>query len=325
MKKITLLLSLFLSVNALFAQAFATYDDSRLFIHPGREVFVNFPSESLQSKYIVTFYLPEDFVPLKHRYPVIVALGVTSKQFEQVAEFQKEYPAIVVGINFEEKDYVKTPDDIIKFLSRELLPYVDTNYLTKTGPENRILAVKGAMASAVALRVAQNPQLFGALTLVSPGSVWEKQSVPQARTLVIGTQGELALAQQAFEQAGKTYGPDFALRYIPQEGEWFDWVQPDYLWAAKDSVQLAYIQADVNPNKISLAAPQAVALRMWAVLVGGGLFHYVPQQLRISPPYLTWQPGQGSLQIVPGAQPGTVRVGNLVDKTPFSVKIKVKK
>lgn len=323
MKKLFLLFTLFSCAAVLWAQ-----EDSRIFIHPGRETFVYFPSSALDSANTVTFFLPEKFVPLTKNYPLVVMLGVVPKQAELVAQFQQENPAIVVGINFEEEDYTKRAAQIKQFLTKELLPYVDTNYLTKTGPENRILAVHGASAAKIALDVAQNPNLFGAVALIKPGNVWQtKQKLPKARMLVVGLQEELALAQRALETDGKSYGSDFALRYADENKVWFSEVDTSYLWAPADEVQIKYATADVSKNSISLSSvqTQATALRVWVVLRNNLVFHYVPTALRISPPVLGWQPEQGVLKVLSGATPATVRVRSFVDNPAFSVKIKLKK
>lgn len=323
MKKLFLLFTLFSCAAVLFAQ-----EDSRIFIHPGRETFVYFPSSALGNTNTVTFFLPEDFVPLSKNYPLVVMLGVVSKQAELVAQFQQKNPAIVVGINFEEKDYTKRAAQIKQFLTKELLPYVDTNYLTKTGPENRILAVQGESAAKIALDVAQNPNLFGAVALIKPGNVWQtQQKMPSVRMLVVGLQEELALAQKKLESRGKSYGPDFALRYADENKGWFSQVDTSYLWALPEQVQIKYAKADVSNDVISLSSTQAqeTALRVWVILRNNLVFHYVPTSLRISPPVLSWQPDRGVLKVLSGAAPATVRVRSFVDNPAFSVKIKLKK
>ncbi|WP_428075770.1 hypothetical protein [Candidatus Avelusimicrobium luingense] len=321
MKKLFLLLCLLCVAPLIQAQ-----DESLLFIHPGRETMVNFPSESLGNTYTVSFFLPEDSVPLKQNYPVIVALGLVPKEDASfVAAYQKGNPAIVVGINFTEQDYTQKADKIVRFLSDEILPYTDANYLTKNGPENRILAVQGPNAAKIALRVAQNPNLFGAVALIHPGNVWENVPVPSVRILGVGTQEELARAQQVLEQNGKIYGPDFALRYDDTTSFWLNPVNTQYLWASQAQVQLKTLKADVLFNHISLSAPKDIPLRVWAVLADNSLFHYVPVSVRISPPFLAWDPMQGVFRVLAGAEPGKVKIYQSVDKNPFSVKIRLKK
>ena len=321
MKKIILLTGLILSASILPAQE----KDSRIFIHPGRETFVYFPSDSLQSDYTVTFFLPEERVPLSRNYPVIVVLGLTPKQAQEVAVLTKKAQSIVIGINFEEKDYVQKSAQISRFLSYELLPYVDTNYWTLTGPENRILAAYGKGAAKIALQVAQNQNLFGALALFSPADVWEDAAVPSVRTLVTGTQAELANTQQAFEKSGKKYGPDFALRYTPENRPWFQGIDAAYLRAPAQEVEIKRLQAALSARTLPLSGGQESLLRVWAVLNNKTFFHYIPLDLRLSPPYLSWNPQRGALSVISGAVPATVKIHPVVDKPAFTVKIKLKK
>lgn len=320
MKKWIFLLVCCWCTLTLFAQ-----EESRLIINPGRETFVHFPSASLGNRYTVTFFLPEPRVPLAKNYPVIVMLGLTPKHAARVADFQQKNKALVVGINFTEDDYATYADEIVTFLSRELLPYVDTNYWTQTGPEHRLLVANGKGAARIALRVTQNPQLYGGLFLADTQDVWEEKLLPAVRTLVVGEQSELALAQMMFEMAGKQYGPDFALRYYTQEGEDWSVFNPAYLWAPAGEVQLQSVRVALSARKLALKDDGVVSLRAWALLANGDLFHYVPVQLRFSPPYLRWNPLLGTLRVIPGAAAGTVRVRSGVDKPAFSTKIKLKK
>ena len=321
MKKCFLFFVLFVCSSVLFAE-----EEIFMFIHPGRETIVNFPSASLGNTYTVSFFLPEKAVPLSKNYPVIVMLGLVPKDdADAVGEYQKNNPAIVVGINFTEEDYAQKPTQIENFLYRELFPYLDTNYLTKTGPKNRILAVRGEAAARIALHTTAHPEIFGALALINPGEVWKQGLLPNVRTLVVGTQEELAQTQSALERGGKVYGPDFAMRYAPQGNVWFDGVDSEYLWAPVSAVAVKYVKADVSRKTISLAQKEEVALRVWAVLNNDGLFHYVPPILRVSPPFLSWKPEEGILQVVSGASAGKVKIGNVVDKPAFTVKIKLKK
>ncbi len=320
MKKWFLCISVCLWASFLSAQ-----EDGRIFIHPGRETFVHFPSSSLGNSYTVTFFLPEEFVPLSKNYPLVVLLGVTANQAEQVAAFQQKTPAIVVGINFEEKDYTKHADKLVRFLTKELLPYVDTNYLTLADPEHRLLAVQGPLAAQIALRVTQNEHLFGALGLVSPGDTWKQIPAQGVRTLVIGTQAELAHAQTMLENNARTYGPDFALRYISADDPWFSALNTSYLWAPSQAVQVKSLQAATSSGAVSLRAKTPIYLRVWAILQNKEVFHYVPSVIRMGPPYLTWDPAQGTLYPVPGAEKATVKLRNGTDNPNFLLKIRLKK
>ena len=68
-----------------------------------------------------------------------------------------------------------------------------------------------------------------------------------------------------------------------------------------------------------------LALRVKARLKGGFLFDYVPSAVRFSPPYLVWNAGLGTLESVPGAESGSIKIRGGVDKITFSTKITLKK
>ena len=320
MRKIILFTCVLLSASWLFAQ-----EESRLLINPGRETFVHFPSTILGNTYTVTFFLPEPRVPLKKNYPVIVLLGVSNKQAPEVATLQKQMPAIVVGINFSEEDYTRHGEKIVQFLSRELLPYLDTNYWTIPGPENHWLAAQGEAAAGVALRALQTPNLYGALFLASPGKAWANSSLPAVRTFVTGSEADLALAQQALEAAGKVYGVDFALRYTKDTLPWFVQLDANYLAARAEEVTLKRVESVLANNVVRLSGDNKTRLRSWAVLANNSFFDYVPVGLRMSPPYLSWEPSTGELQVLPGAVPGKVIIRALADKPAFTLKLKIKK
>ena len=322
MKKYLFLLCLV--VCSLFAYAIET-EESLLLINPGRETYINYPSQMLKTRFNVTVFLPEKYVPLKKQYPVILWLGAGPKQASQAEALQSRYPALVVGINWTEQDYAQ-PEQLASFITRELIPYIDTNYFTFAEPEKRLLVAEGEQASRLALLLLKRPYFAkaGALTALSqPG---EYEGIPAGVRLYIrGEQAELAVAQQTLEAAQKTYGPDFVLHYNRASDTWWETARPDYAWAPQADVQIKRLEAALDAARLALGAGQAAHLRVWAVLKNGQFFDYIPAQVRMSPPYLTWEAATGSLYPVSGAEKTTVRLGAVVDKPGFSAKIRLKK
>ena len=106
-----------------------------LLIHPGRETFLNFPSASVGNDKTVTVFLPEPAVPLRGRYPVIYLLGAGPDDAQAAQEKLdgSARKAILVGVNFTDAELADT-DKIATFFSRELVPYIDTNYPTVDEP-----------------------------------------------------------------------------------------------------------------------------------------------------------------------------------------------
>ena len=321
MKKIYLALACVFIASLCSAQ-----EDERMIINPGRETFVHFPSAVLGNKYTMTVFLPEKSVPLSKYYPVVYLLGAGPKQAQEAQAFLEKYKALVVGINFEEADY-KKDNRIAEFISRELMPYIDTNYLTLTRPENRVIAARGKSAAIVAAELFAKPNLFGGLSLAGAGDAVKNIQLPDgpARVFVAGTQSELALAQQTLEAAGLSYGTGFALAYAGRAAGWFNALPLDYFFAPADKAALRRLSAKTDVSSLSLDSEDTALLTVTAVLKNGRKFAYVPVSLRVSPPYLDWDASRGALSVLPGAEAGTVQIRGGVDKTAFRTKIKLKK
>ncbi|MGN0017291.1 MAG: alpha/beta hydrolase-fold protein [Candidatus Avelusimicrobium sp.] len=310
-----------LAACPLFAQ-----EEEIMIINPGRETFVHFPSAVLGNKHTLTVFLPETFVPLKGRYPLIVLMGAGPKQADEAAAYMERNKAIVAAVNFEEADYAKR-EKIVRFVSRELLPYLETNYPVLPGAENRVIASRGTGGAVTAAALLQVPGVFGGAAFISPGDAWEKTTLPTTpfRAFVTGSQAELALAQQTLEKAGLAYGPGFVMEYASSSAPWFGALRTDYLFAPAADLAVTRFKADVSGNELKLESADTVSLRVLARLKNGLTVDYVPSSLRISPMFLEWNAARGTLRALAGADAGTVKISPVVDKPSFSVKIKLKK
>lgn len=297
-----------------------------MIIKPGRETFAYFPSAAIGNNHTLTVFLPEPFVPLKGRYPLVVLLGAGPKQADEAALYMQHSKAIVAAVDFKETDYAEA-EKITRFVSRELIPYLETNYPVLPGTENRIIAARGPEGAAAALALLHLPEVFGGAALVSPANAWEKVPLPSKplRVFVTGLQDELALAQQTLEKAGLAYGPGFALEYASPALPWFGALRADYLFAPAGELEVTRFKADVSGKELTLESDDTVSVRVLARLKNGLTLDYFPTALRISPMYLEWNALRGTLRALAGADAGTVKIRPVVDKPSFSVKIKLKK
>lgn len=297
-----------------------------MIINPGRETFAHFPSATLGNEYNLTVFLPESFVPLKGRYPLAVVLGLGAEESKAAETFLETDKVIVAGINFTEKDYAE-PEKIARFVSRELLPYLETNYPILAGKENRIIAAQGKSGARVALMLASTPKTVGGVALLSPADAVVELSLPSrgsTRILVMGTQAELADSQRILEKNGWQYGPDFAL-LEKTENKFWDLLKKDYLFAPAQDLSLVALKAKLEKSFISLSSKESVGLSIVARLKNKRTFAYVPHTLRISPPYLLWKPSLGLLTAISGGERGTVKIHSEQVKPNFSVKLRLKK
>ncbi len=321
MKKFYLLFACLLAASFSWAQD----ADSRIIINPGRETFVFFPSAVLGNRYTVTVFLPEKAVPLSKRYPVVYLLGAGPAQAQQAQHFLQEHPALVVGVNFTEEDYQKQTK-IVDFISSELIPYIDTNYLTLAEPAQRILAVRGEAVAQVAVSLAAKPELFSGFSFASAAEALRnvRFAISAPRVVVTGDQAQLAAAQGYLERAGLSYGEGFVFQYAAEPAGWFDALPLDYFLAPRQDILLRRLTASVEEKTLPLEGQKGVSLRVTAQLKNGKTFAYVPLSLRMSPPYLSWDAVSGGLRVVAGAEAGRVKIRGGVDKIEFSTKINLK-
>ena len=91
-----------------------------ILLNPGRETFINFPSQTLPGK-TVTFFLPQQATPLTGRYPVVYVLGAIPKNAPLAQAFMDVTPhkALVVGINLTPEEMADAAR-VVRFFKREL-------------------------------------------------------------------------------------------------------------------------------------------------------------------------------------------------------------
>ncbi len=297
-----------------------------MLINPSRETFLNFPSATMPDK-TVTVFLPESAVPLHQRYPVVYLLGAIPKDAEaaQAVLDKSGRKAIFVGINFTDKDLANV-SKLTLFFAQELIPYIDTNYSTLTdAPYRGVAALGGAGAKALQMLLARK-DLFGRAVLVHGGEealLWANMD-PSMRILAAGTRAELAAWQTSWQQLNGEYGPDFVTKIDP-DATLFSALNLDYLFAPAEEVTVVKVQGSTVPNKLSLSANEKAVLTLQATLANGQQFDVLGLDLRISPPYVSWDAATGELTPIAGAATGKVKLSVTVDNVDFTTKIKLKK
>lgn len=320
MKKLFLLVFVFFSSFVYAAQPL-------LLIKPFRETFLHFPSSHLaQEGLVVTVFLPEAAVPLHQKYPVIYAWNIGPEHAQAVKEIQDAYAqkALVVGINLGE-NATATTEQQVEFLARELVPYIDVNYLTQAEPASRALAISQENQADLAAQLLKKKDLFGRFVFLNPGekAVSLAGAHPELRALLAGHREEVLVWQETLQDMGYTYGTDFVTR-LTQEDTLPAVLNIDYLFAQDAAVQVKKLTGAVVPQEMPVSTGQA-HLSMQAVLANGAVFDYVPLSVRLSPPYLHWNAADGVLSPISGAEPKKVKMSVFVDKAKFNTKIRLKK
>ena len=299
-----------------------------MFIHPFREVFVNFPNQRLGSGVRLTVFLPEEKIPLSKSYPLVVFIGFSRNEVELGESLARKQEIILAVVSWEDwaGKAVTQPDELSQFIHRELMPYLETNYPVLYGARFRTLVVRGEEGTDAILPLLKHPDWVGNWVFLEPHTfkLPQERSLDNIRFYVRGDQAQLAAVQAELEQAGLTYGPDFAMSYTDPAHNGLQAVDFTYLSAPKEQLALKRLDAFTQKDVLLLQVGEKTGLRVGAQLKNKYWFTYIPQQVRFSPPYLTWDAAQGTLKVVPGAQQGTVKIRSGVDKPKFSTKIKLK-
>ena len=327
MRKIILLLSCTLFFTSVSAQT--PTEESRIFLHPFTEVYVNYPSAKLGLGVRLTVFLPEEKIPLSKSYPLVVYLGLTSQEHQLAQNLAKKEQVVIAGITWESwaSQAVNDPQSVGEFLHRELLPYLETNYPILPGAEFRTLAASGETNAQAVVAQLVHSDFVGKIALVEPGNVQipTQASTQGVRFYVQAEQAALAAVQAQLQGRGVKYGPGFVLSYPQAVKSGLAAVNFQYLNAPAKQLSIKKIEAYTQQDSIALHSQQPLGLRVAVLLKNNYWFSYIPQTLRFSPPYLAWDAPQGTLQNISGAQAGAVKISGDVDNLPFSVKIKLKK
>lgn len=320
MKKILVLLLILLSGWAFGAEPL-------LVIKPFRETFLNFPSDTLEKDaLVVTVFLPEEKVPLRKDYPVLYVLGLGPKQAEEIKKIQDNSAQKILLVGIELGDNAQAGvQEISTFISRELVPYMDANYLTIEGANHRGLAVCGAEYAQLAAELLQKKELFSRylfLNLPLKNISLNQDNMP-LRILLAGDRESLTVWQETLEDKGLLYGNNFVTK-ITKEDSLSSVLDIDYLFSEEVSVQVKKLSGSVYPQAVSIKTGKAY-LSVYALLANGSLYDYIPLSLRMSPPYLSWSASSGELAPISGAERGKVKIRVFVDKIDFGAKISLKK
>lgn len=300
--------------------------DSRLFIQPGRETFINFPSEIIGSAKTLNIFLPEEAAVSEKSYPVVYLLAAGSSASKAARAFnaRSEQKVIFVGLNFT-ADELQDADKIRRFFSRELIPYITVNYRTVDRPSSRVIVGRGESAG-LALSMLAMPEFISNAMLVSPSGLPSGLGFlpPASRVYARGARSELAALQQVLASAGLVYGKNYAYRF-GFVASVFDNIDLKYLLAPQSDVVVNKLKGSLSGSSLVLGENGIISFTGSAVLKNGQKLDFAPVSFQISPMYLDWAPALGTLRALNGAEPGVVRISVSVDKAKYSGEIKLKK
>ena len=193
-------------------------------------LFDSFPAKSLNTFKQISIYLPPSYNRSKKRYPVIYMNDGESLFDQAYTDNGKEWNLdevldslndqgkgefIVVGISSGENRFVeyshKTKKKIkepkgkhyLSFITNDLLPYINNNFRTKTGPENTSIGGSSMGGLISYFASLEYPEVFGAAAVFSP-AYWNSISVDSLKHETI--QKSKSLKSKFFLYAGANEG-----------------------------------------------------------------------------------------------------------------------
>lgn len=150
---------------------------------PGKVHSFDFGSEILNGTYEIQYYLPKNYSDLYKHHVIITfdsqdffKFGQIERAYEKLAEAEEIERAIIVGIPYPSVDWREhyfNPngehhEDLVAFVSRELISWIDKTFPTLKVGTSRLLMGESFAASAALSVAVQYPSTFSQAAAFSP-------------------------------------------------------------------------------------------------------------------------------------------------------------
>lgn len=290
--------------------------EMRIFVKDGEEVITNFESAYLSSTPKIHIIIPKG--DSQERKP---SLYIFSDEEIDKAKIKEKYPAFYNKYFFITVRIEDEEDNFTPFLTRELLPYVEVNYPISSMPQDRTLIAKNSFALNY---LANLEELFEYLQNAVLGfdyslSLPEIKAKKGLNLWASGPLEDMASLHIRLNQKGLSYLEDFAY-VVTKKAQPVGTANLDFLFdkegrkVAKMIPHQQFKTLDLNNENISSA--------FWLNLTAknGYDLSYIPQEIRIAPPFLNWNKEQGLFEVISGAATGKIKADG---KTEFGKKFKV--
>ena len=288
--------------------------EMRIFVKDGEEVITNFPSANLTTTPKIHIILPSENTG---RYPSIYIISPEELDKEKI---EKMYP------NFYGKYYFITimleegENKFAAFLTSELLPYMEVNYFVFSVPQDRTLIAKNSFALAY---LADLKNVSAYLKNVALGFDYssplpEIQAVNGLNLFAEGPIDNMGALHAALAKQNLVYLEDFAYNITKEGTQHFDNLEFLFNKEGRKIVKTTPYQQFQTLN-----LDKDFTSLFWLNLKSksGYDLAYIPQNIRIAPPFLNWNKEQAAFNIIPGATVGKIKIDG---KTEFGKKFKAK-
>ena len=286
--------------------------EMRIFQKDGEDVITNFPSAYLVTAPKVHIILPSENTGRKP------SIYIVSQEELDKAKVEEMYPQIfgkyfVITIKLEEGE-----NNFTKFLTAEFLPYVEINYFVSSNAEEKTLVVKNSFALAYLADLKNiSAYLKNAILGFDYSSPLPKIEMAENLNLwAYGPLDNMAALHTSLAKNNLVYLKDFAYN-ITKGG---DDINFDFLFN-KEGRKISKITPYQQFKTLDLSKDFASEFWLNLTAKAGYNLAYIPQKVRVAPPFLDWNKEQAAFSIISGATAGKIKVDG---KTEFGKKFKAK-
>ncbi len=290
--------------------------EMRIFVKEGEEVITNFPSANLLAAPKIHVVFPTENT--QNRYPSVYIISDEELDKEKIKEmypnFYGKYYFITVKLEEGENNFSK-------FLTLDLLPYMEINYSVLADAEDRTLIAKNSFALAYLANLKEISAYLknAALGFEYSSPLPKIETEKDLNLWVDGPVDNIAALHINLAAQGLVYLENFAYNITSgklAQGS----ANIDFLFN-KEGRKIAKITPYQQFNTLDL--DKDFTSEFWLNLKSKSGYNlaYIPQNLRIAPPFLDWNKEQALLSIIPGASAGKINVDG---KTEFGKKFKAK-
>ena len=309
-------------------------EDMRIFPHEGEDVIVYFPSVYLPYKTKINVVFPKDYDTKNGRFCSVYTLGSGEMPKNAVKEFfPREYADKCVFVNIRLNN-IPSGDMLDQFLSKELLPYIETNYKIEEDKSFKTLMSGEKYSSAVLEVLPALSNYFGNFA----GFFYHSTAVPDnldgisadISFFAAGRAENIARLQFLFEQSGLKFYKNFAFKVVNVESSKMPDLKTvfnfEYIFN-KNLCKPVKAKPIFSTDKASSTSEEPVTF--WLAVKSKktcGDLNYIPSKFKIAPPFLSWDYEEVSFKIIYGAQPGKVKISGFAgDILPFDATFKITK
>ena len=290
--------------------------EMRIFVKDGEEVITNFPSENLTTtpKIHIVFPMGKE----QNRYPSIY---IVSEEELDKAAVEKLYPAFYGKYYFVTIRLEEGENKFSQFLTSELLPYMEINYFVSSATQDRTFVAKNSFALAY-LADLKNISAYlknAALGFDYSSPLPKIEAVSGLNLWAEGPVDNMAALHAILAAQNLVYLKDFAYN-ISKENTTQNFANLEFLFN-KEGRKIAKVMPYQQFKELDLNKDFASLFWLNLKSRSGYSLAYVPQDLRIAPPFLNWNKEQATFNIISGATVGKIKVSG---KTEFGKKFSAK-